>query len=54
MKMGLLKAQVSNLKPLQNLEELHSLHVLPELVGYPSSAIALHFRKALCTKFLQN
>lgn len=53
MKMSLVKAHVSNLKPLQKLEELHGLHLPPELVGYPCSAITLRFRKALCTKFLQ-
>lgn len=41
MKMGLVKAHVSNLKPLQKLKELHSLCLSPELVGYPSSAVTL-------------
>lgn len=52
MKTGTVRAHVSNLKPLHKLEELHGLHLSPKLVGYPGSAIALHFRKALCTKFL--
>lgn len=32
---------MSNLKTLQKLKELHSLYLLPELVGYPGSAIAV-------------
>lgn len=66
MKMGLAKALVPNLKPLQKLKELLSLHLSAQLVGYPGLQLPCArfavsrrqhqacFRKALCTKFLLN
>lgn len=51
MKTGPVGAHVKS-KTSTEAEELHGLYLSPKLVGYPGSAIALHFRKALCTKFL--
>lgn len=66
MKMGLVKALVRDLNPLQKLKDLHSSHLSAQLVGYPRLQLPCAwfavskrqhqacFRKALCTKSLLN